>query len=330
MGVKNWNDLIPWRWVSADTIEPRSIAIDSPNYLTRRHQAYAYGSRQSIERIPTSHFSISLGIIKSFLSKKLLPIFVFDGPPEVLKRSANPHLLIKASELYESFKGSRNIYDSVIANDLVRSPGLFWYFSVLHIKDLCNAAGIPTITAASEAELTAAVMVKDGLVGTVLSNDVDALLFGSPHVTRTVQLGKNMIECCTLKELEGNSGLAIERLRDLAIMCGCDFHDGVKGIGPRKGAVLLQRYGTLERILKSKAYTSSDIEELLIAREVFDEYSYISTKGINVSLCAPIPHQLMEILEPLLGSENAERQAAIIIKLWKSFSTRQSTLEKWV
>ncbi|MFW9931398.1 MAG: hypothetical protein ACFFDR_01990 [Candidatus Thorarchaeota archaeon] len=330
MGVKNWNDLIPWRWISADELKPRVIAIDAPNYLTRRHQAYAYGTKQSIERIPTSHFSASLGIIKSFLSKGFLPVFVFDGPPEVLKRPSNPHLIIKSSELYNRYRSTKNLFDTHIAEPLANSAGLFWYFSVLHIKELCSAAGIPAVTAASEAEMTAAVLVKDGLAGTTLSNDVDALLFGSPHVTRTIQLGKNLIERCSAVDLESNTKLDLNRLRDLAILCGCDFHNGVKGVGPRKGSVLLHRFGNLERVLKSKAYTSSEIEELLIAREVFEEPSYISTKGMNLSLCAPIPHQLIEILEPVLGREHAETQANVIVKLWKSFGTHQSTLEQWV
>jgi len=330
MGVKNWNDLIPWRWASIDEINPNTIAIDAPNYLTRRHQAFAYGKQKSIERVPTAHFSTSFGIIKSFLSKKLLPVFVFDGPPESLKRPTNPHLIIKAAELYSRYRSSRNIYDSLIAEPLADSPGLYWYFSVLHIKDLCSAIGIPAITAPSEAEMTAAVMAKEGLIGSVLSNDVDALLFGSPHVTKTIQLGKDLIERCIASDLVAATSLEIEGLCDLAILCGCDFHQGAKGIGPRKGAVLLEKYGTLEAVLKSRAYSASEIEEFLIAREVFQEPNYISTKGMNIGLGAPLPHLLLEILEPMIGKENAERQTSIVISLWKGYGTHQSTLEQWV
>ena len=330
MGVKNWNDLIPWGWVSVDEIHPHIIAIDAPNYLTRRHQAYAYGKEKSIERIPTSHLSTSLGIIKSFLSEKILPVFVFDGPPESLKRPSNPHLIKRASELYTRDKSSRNIYDSLIAEQLIGSPSLFWYFSVLHIKDLCSAIGVTAITAASEAEMTAAVIVAKGLAGTVLSNDADALLFGSPHVTKTIQLGKGLIERCRLDDLKTNTGLDINGLRDLAIICGCDFHQGVKGIGPRKGAVLLEKYGDLEGVLKYRGYTASEIDDFLLARDSFQESEYISTNGILIGLNAPIPHLLLEVLEPIIGNENAERQVSILIKLWKGFRTHQSTLEQWV
>ncbi|MFW9849965.1 MAG: hypothetical protein ACFFF4_12575 [Candidatus Thorarchaeota archaeon] len=329
MGVKNW-DFLPWNWSELDEIKPRIIAIDSPNYLTRRLQAFEYGAKLSIERIPTSHLTLSLGIIRSCLKNKILPVFVFDGPPENLKRDTNPDLLKEAGELYGRFASSGDVYNSKIAESLVQSKALRWYFSANHIKDLCSALGIPAITAPSEAEMIAAVLSKEGLTGTVLSNDADALLFGSPHVTRTIQFSKGLSESCTLDALRKIVKLELDQLRDLAIICGCDFHEGVKGIGPRKGVVLLERHGNLESVLKSLSYSVSQIEDFLLAREVFDEPNYLSSKGINISLGAPLVHSIQEILSPVFGNENAESQSRTFVQLWKDFGKQQTTLEQWV
>ncbi|MDF1537704.1 MAG: hypothetical protein P1Q69_02235 [Candidatus Thorarchaeota archaeon] len=330
MGVKNW-DFTPWRWVSLDDIGYPVIAVDAPNYITRRLQAFEYGSKLSLDRISTSHLSLTLGIIRSCLSKKLLPVFIFDGPPETLKRGTNPDLVRRSSELYELFSKSTNVYDSKIAEPLARSKAMRWYFSVNHLKDLCTSLGIPSLTAPSEAEMLAAVMCREGMAGTVLSNDVDALLFGSPHVTRTIQFGKHLIERCRLDDIQQSVDLDLSHLRDLAILCGCDFHkQGVKGIGPRKGSVLLKRHGNLEKLLKAKGFSPSEIEEYVLAREVFEEPNFISASGLQIKLNPPNKHNFLGLLEPVVGRENAERQSRQMVHLWKNFNKEQTTLEQWV
>lgn len=330
MGVRNWSDLVPWRWISTDELDPYVIAIDAANYLTRRRQAYASRSRMTAERIPTYHLSASLSLIRSCLSRRLLPVFVFDGPPETLKRKPNPELVRHASDLYSEYCSSRDIYNTRIAEELLTSPSLHWYFSVNHIRDICAAIGIPFLTAASEAEMTAAALCEKCIVGSVVSNDVDALLFGSPHVTRTLNLGKGLMERCTLSDLQESTRLSLSMLRDLAVVCGCDFYKGVKGIGPRRGIVLLRRYGGLRGLLKSRGYTQSEIDEIIVAREVFDEAQFISTEKIHVRLAAPVIPLVLSILEPVVGPEAAERQATAVVKLWKEFRKEQTTLEHWV
>ncbi len=330
MGVRNWSDLVPWRWVSIDELHPRVIAIDAANYLTRRRQAYASRSRLTAERIPTYHLSASLSLIRSCLSHRLLPVFVFDGPPEALKRKPNPDLVRHAADLYSEYCSSRDIYNTRIAEELLRSPSLHWYFSVNHIRNMCAAIGIPSLTAASEAEMTAAALCEKRTAGSVVSNDVDSLLFGSPHVTRTLNLGKEIMERCTLSDLQENTQLSLPMLRDLAVVCGCDFYEGVKGIGPRKGIVLLKRYGGLRGLLKSKGYTQSEVDEIIVAREVFDEAQYISTEKIHVRLAAPVTPLVLSILEPIVGHEAAEKQVTAVVKIWKEFRKEQTTLEHWV
>jgi flap endonuclease-1 len=256
---------------------------------------------------------------------------VFDGPPENLKRQPNPQLVAAAHDLYREFIKERNPYNIALSEKLYTSPALRLYFSLFHVKDLCKTFGVPCINAPSEAEMLAAVMCRDGVVGTVASNDADALLFGSPHVTRQLHLSKRKIFRATLDDLQSAIGLDLELLRDLAIVCGCDFHkEGVKGIGPRKGVVLLQRHGGLVGLLKAQGYTASQREEFILAREVFDEPNYLSSSGINVSLRPPMVPSAVRLLGPVLGSEKAEIRVGEAVRLWKDFGRHQTTLEQWV
>lgn len=331
MGVKNWGtDVIPWKWTSSSFIAPGTIAIDVPNYLTRRI-AVLQGKREEEGKLPLSHVGLFFSLVKATLSAHILPVFIYEGLPESRKRGPNPALVKKATELYRSFQQEGDPFNEEVSAELLHSPALRAYFAAEHLRDLGSIVGVPTLTAPSEAEMYAAVLCRESLAKTVVSNDSDALLFGSPHVTRQMQLSSNRILCVTTSDFEKHIGLDIELIRDLAIVSGCDFHrEGVKGIGVRRGAALLQRYGGLEGLLKSQGYSYSERKEFIEAREVFDEASYISARELNLSLNPPLVSKMMRALEMIMSAEQAESLSSRIISLWRNFGNRQSTLEQWL
>ncbi|MHA1903458.1 MAG: hypothetical protein ACXADL_07995 [Candidatus Thorarchaeota archaeon] len=329
MGVKQW-DFIPWRWVGSSEIGRTPIAIDIPNYITRRISVIP---RKTLDngRIPLNHITVGLGILRAMLRDKILPVFVFDGPPEKLKRNPNSEVALKASLLYNSFKSEGDPYNEKISEALWKSPALRAYFGAEHLRDLASCIGVPTITAPSEAEMMGAAMCKEGLVSTVVSNDSDTLLFGSPHATKQLQLSRNLIHRATLNDLLNVIDLDLETLRDLAVICGCDFHPaGVKGIGPRRGASLLRRHGSLEAVLKARGFNASSREEFILAREVFDEVKYISVNGIKPVFNPPIVPKIIRLLRKVMSTSKAESIAESLIRLWKDYGEVQETLEQWV
>jgi flap endonuclease-1 len=330
VGVKNWgSDVIPWKWITSSYIAPGTIAIDVPNYLTRR-LVVMHSKKKEDGKLPMSHVGLFLSLVKATLGSHILPVFIFDGPPESRKRSPNPALVEKATSLYRTFQQEGDPFNEEISDELWSSRALRAYFATEHLRDLGSMVGVPTITAPSEAEMFAAVLCRDDAAKTVVSNDSDALLFGSPHVTKQMQLSSGQILCVTSSDFENHLGLDIELIRDLAIISGCDFHkEGVKGIGVRRGVVLLQRYGGLVGLLKAQGYSSSERREFIEAREVFDEASYLSAKKIKLCLNPPLASKLMRALGTLMSSEQAESLANRITSLWRGFSNRQSTLEQW-
>jgi flap endonuclease-1 len=329
LGVKQW-DFIPWRWVDSSEIGRAPVAIDIPNYITRRISVIPRKTSEN-GRIPLNHITVGIGILRAMLRAQILPVFVFDGPPEKFKRTPNSEIALKASLLYNSFKSEGDPYNEKIAEALWKSPALRAYFGAEHLRDLARCVGVPAITAPSEAEMMAAVMCKEGIVCTVVSNDSDTLLFGSPHTTKQLHLSRNLIHRATLNDLLNVIDLELETLRDLAVICGCDFHTaGVKGIGPRRGASLLKRYGSLEVLLKARGFNASSREEFILAREVFDEVNYISVIGINPVFNPPIVPKIIRLLRPVMGSSKAESIAESFIRLWKDYGEVQETLEQWV
>ena len=330
MGVKNWKDIIPWKWSDSTEISPGTIAIDVPNYLSRRISVIKQDSSEE-GRLPLYHVGLFVSLVKITLSNHVLPVFIFDGPPEVRKRNPNPELIQKASDLYKVFQLERDPYNEDLAEELWRSPALRSYFAAEHLRDLGRVVGVPVVTAPSEAEMYAAALCKNGLVRTVISNDVDALLFGSPHTTKQLQLSAGQILRVTLADFEESLHLDLEKLRDLAIICGCDFHkEGIKGIGPRRGAVLLQKYGGLEGLLKSRGLVAGERTDYLEARDAFNEASYLKIETDEFKLNPPLVPKVLRALETVMPAERAETTTQKITSLWKSFGNRQSTLEQWL
>jgi len=329
LGVKGW-DFIPWRWVDISELTMNKIAIDAFNYMIRRMSTINRVTRVR-ERIPLTHVSIGLSLIRTSLKKHIIPIFVFDGPPETLKRDADPELIHIANSLYRWYKKEGDPFNQEIAEPLNNSPALRTYFAAQHLKDICSSIGVPVVSASSEAELMCAVMCREGLVGSVASNDMDAILFGSPHVIRSLQLSKNQMEQVTLQGIQEVIDLELEELRDLAIVCGCDFHKkGVPGIGPRKGVVLLRRFGGLEGLLKARGFSYSERSEFLAARAVFDYGNYLTVSHIDTSLNSPVPSRVSRLLAPVLGDTRTESTLDTLVGLWKQFFIVQDTLETWM
>jgi flap endonuclease-1 len=277
------------------------------------------------------HVGTFFSLIRATLSNHILPVFLYDGPPEKRKREPNPELVKRAADLYREFTLDRDPYNEEISSALWKSKALRMYFASEHLKTLGSVVGVPSITAPSESEMLGAALCRDGVVDTVVSNDIDTLLFGSPHVTKQLQSSNGRILRVKLSELESHIGLDIELLRDLAILCGCDFHkEGVKGIGPRKGTILLQRHGGLVEVLKSRGFTHSQREDYVRAREIFDEPTYLATDTYGFGLNPPIVPKLIRLLTPVMPEDAAESIVQKIIRLWKEFGNRQSTLEQWL
>ncbi|MGV9102785.1 MAG: hypothetical protein ACOC38_08350 [Promethearchaeia archaeon] len=321
MGVVGW-DFIHYT-TSAIKIEPSALAIDVPNYFLRRLAA-----RGGTGRKPMPYVSIALKLVEHLLQHNILPVFIFDGPPESLKRAPNPNLLRSARRLYNRFLEKRDPFDHHISTSLAGSPSLSMYFMSFHLKDLLAASGVPTITAPSEAEMTAAALARARRTGSVLSNDVDTLLFGSPHLTKGISFSKGKISYARLSDLKQELDLDLVGLRDLAILCGCDFHEGLRNVGPRRGATQLKRYGSLEDVLRANGIPHSQIKEFILARDTFYEADRIDSFMFDLTLRPPNPNQLKRHFLPLEKRETVKRTIKALTWAWKTYGQEQTTLEE--
>lgn len=98
---------------------------------------------------------------------------------------------------------------------------------------------------------------------------MDALTFGTPRLIRNLMApaaqNKPVTEFTYDAVLEGLN-LTQEQFIDLCILCGCDYTGKISGIGPTRALQLMQKHGSLEKIvaaLDPEKYKARRLEGLM-------------------------------------------------------------------
>lgn len=279
-------------------LKDKVIAIDAFNalyqFLTTLRGPDGTPLQNSKGQI-TSHILGLLSRNLQYLKEGIKPIYVFDGKAPKLKekeRERRRELKEEAKRQYEIAKSRNDLeemrkYSSRIISvdkEIIESS-----------KKLLDFLGIPYIDAPSEGEVQAGELVKQGIADYVVSQDADALIFGSPNVIRNLsisgkkktqgKLGSQNISPLLFNLEENLKSLAItqKQLIALAILVGTDFNiGGVKGLGPKKAIKKVREFGDdLEELFKDVEW---DNYFDFSWKEIFDLFENIeTTKDIRVN-----------------------------------------------
>lgn len=208
----------------------------------------------------TSHLSGLFYRTTNMLEQGIVPIFVFDGRPPILKRrtlEARENRREEALAAYEKAKAKGMIEEArgyAVASTKINE----WIIS--SSKELLTHMGIPYVQAPSEGEAQAARMVRDGLVYAAGSQDYDLFLFGADVIVRNLTItgkrklpGKSIYidvepERIFLKKFRDNIGLTQKQLVWMGMLIGTDFNEGIRGVGPKTALKIVKEHGSLKSI----------------------------------------------------------------------------------
>ena len=98
------------------------------------------------------------------------------------------------------------------------------------LKRLLQLMGVPYVQAPYEAEAQCAYLELHGLVDGVVTEDSDALLFGSKNVLRNIFDNNRFVEQYDARRISKEMGLSRHDLIKMALFMGSDYTQGVKGI----------------------------------------------------------------------------------------------------
>jgi flap endonuclease-1 len=281
----------------------------------------------------TSHLSGILYRMTNLMEAGAKVVFVFDGEPPRFKRETlnqRDETRSRAEEMWERAKE-----EGLDGFKYAQAASRLSDEMVADSKHLLEAMGIPVVQAPSEGEAQAAHMAIKGDVDLVGSQDYDALLFGAPKVVRNMATtgkrklpGKNVYvevqpEIIELAEELSRLGIERRQLVEIGIMCGTDYNEGLKRVGPKTALKLITKYGNLESVLKEREETienAAEIRDLFLKPPVTDDYA-IKIKKPNAK----------KILEFLCDERDfsQERVEKAVKRLEEAMKVGQSTLDKW-
>lgn len=292
----------------------------------------------------TSHIQGMFNRTIRLMENGLKPVYVFDGKAPTMKGGE----LAKRTERRQAAKENlEQATEQGNAEDIEKFTRRLVRVTKEHneeCKTLLRLMGVPVIEAPCEAEATCAELAKHGKVFATGTEDMDALTFGSPVLLRRLTIAASrklpILEINLEKALAG-LGLTHEQFIDFCIMCGCDYCDTIRGIGPKKALSAIREHQTIEAIIKHLQQTKPKgvvIPESWLTETdpIYAQARLMFTKA-DVMDCSDIqlqwnPPQEAELKELLVGKYGfaSERVDNAIKKLKKAKLTHsQQRLESF-
>ncbi len=279
MGVK-LQSIIIRKEIDYQDLRGKIIAIDAPNIImglfnfAHKNNDGTYGDL-IIDRTqrPISHLYGLIYRVNFIYSKKIFPMFCFDGKVSELKKIITKDQLKDFVFTKKWYKEAMRNNNKTLARQIALSKEYMWQNIIEESKQLLGMLGVPYIESPASAESQCAHLVKKGVADYSNSQDFDSLLFGCPKIIHNLskslrrkiqgkwQYQKIQPVSIDLQKNLENLGLTIFQLVDIGILIGTDYFPGVKGIGPKKALQLIRKHENLENIVL-KEYDNYELNSL--------------------------------------------------------------------
>ncbi|HLC62487.1 MAG TPA: flap endonuclease-1 [Candidatus Nanoarchaeia archaeon] len=283
MGVA-LTELLLIKEIEIDALQNKILAVDASMWLyqflssiRQRDGGLLMDSKGNV----TSHLVGLLSRISNLMQHNVRLAFVFDGEAPLLKKltlEKRKEIKIEAQKNLDKAKeeGDEELMKKYASrtsrlNDEMKEEA----------KKLVEAFGLPAITAPSEAEAQASLIVKNDDAYAIATNDADALLFEAPRIIRNVSIAgrkkkTNKLSYETvnpdmilLDENLKHLGINQDQLIVLAMLVGTDFNmGGIKGIGPKSAIKLVKKHENNFDAMFNEAKWADNFE--FEWKEVFD------------------------------------------------------------
>lgn len=290
MGVA-LGSLLEKKEIGFEDLKGKTVGIDSYNifyqFLSIIRSADGTPLMDSHGNI-TSHLSGLLYRTLTLLENDIKPVYVFDGKPHKLKhktireraevKERAEKELVKAREAEDVEAIRRYAQQTARLTEDVLASG----------KKLISLMGLPSIQAPSEGEAQVAVMVDKGKLFGCVSQDFDALLFGTKYLLRNLTVsGKRKLpgktiyreikpEMIGLQENLQLLGINRKKLVWLSILIGTDFNEKFPKIGPKTALKLVKEHDSFEGIIKETnhepGFDYKEIEDIFLKPEATEDY----------------------------------------------------------
>merc|ERR1712151_183607 len=261
----------------------------------------------------TSHIIGMLTRSIRLMENGIKPVYVFDGKPPELKLAELAERRKKREAAKENLQQAITEGDAEAVLKNTKMTTKVTREQNEQTKKLLKLMGLPVVDAPSEAEATCAALCRDGKVHAAATEDADCLTFGTKTLVRNLMAAesqkKKILEVSLERVLE-QLNITMVQFIDFCILCGCDYCDTLKVIGPSTAIKLLVQHGSLEKVLEvlgpEKIPKNFNYQA---ARDFFKECEAVDTSTVNFEFKDPDVDGLMKFLveENTFSQERAER-----------------------
>merc|ERR1719437_379809 len=182
------------------------------------------------------------------------PVYVFDGKPPELKLGELAQRRAKREEAQKNLAEAQEKGDEEQIQKNTKMTTRVTKEQNEETKTLLRLMGVPVVEAPSEAEATCAALCRDGKVYASATEDADCLTFGTKTLVRNLMAAesrkKTILEVSLQVALE-QLNVTMDQFIDFCILCGCDYCDTIKGVGPSTAIKLIIQHGSLEKVLEN-------------------------------------------------------------------------------
>lgn len=279
MGIKNLMLLI--KKFAPNSLKERTvedfkgqiIGVDSNMMLYKavyaiRKNGYDIKS-ESNNKLITTHIHGFLLKLKAFKKYDITPVFVFDGVQPKIKQ----HTLDQRKQIQQK---SKQLYDKAVVEQNKEGVKKYFYMSsdltqdeINDVKTLIKLFGYTVVQAPEESDSQLGYMSYTGLINSVISDDMDILLFGAKSLLKNFSVNKHrkFVEI-NLDDVKRQLGVTQKQLIDIGIISGCDYCGKAKGVGPV----------TAYKMIKNKA----DIKIDKVTQRYFRKPKVLDMKNIKI------------------------------------------------
>ncbi|KAM0375498.1 hypothetical protein HYE67_007235 [Fusarium culmorum] len=174
---------------------------------------------------------------------------------------------------------------------------------------LLKKLGIPYVVAPYEADAQLVYLERQGLINGIISDDSDLLVFGAKKLlTKLDQYGNcleiNRKDFCACREVS-LTGWSDTEFRRMAIFSGCDYLDGLPGVGLKTAYRMLRKTKVPERIVRMVQFQGKRVSENYLTQFYQAELTFL-----HQWVFCPTKRELVHLTD-LDGTRTAEEMPFI-------------------
>jgi flap endonuclease-1 len=232
-------------------ISGKRVAVDAS--LMIYQQLLSHHLQKNTKGEITNHITGLFYKLVNYLSLNIELIFVFDGKPPVQKYECIKERKEKAQKAKEKMVECENVLEK---EKLEKTSIRLTIEMIDNVKKLLNLMGVPYIhLEVGEGEAIASELCRIGYVDYVLTEDMDALVYGCPKLIRNC-IDKSVktpgiISVLYYEDVIKGLELNEEQFIKFSILCGCDYCPNVPKVGTITALKMIKKYNTVDEIIEA-------------------------------------------------------------------------------